>query len=103
MIKARETRRPTNQPVGLLTNLHLNNSLTLAVTTIPAKIAAACMLQLAVAFRADAYHVGHDGAGNGFLLGVKLGVLFADGACGIGKILDATDSDHDALRDRLLR
>ena len=78
-------------------------SLTLAVPAIPAKIAAAGVLKLAVAFGADADHVGHDGAGDGFL-GVVLGLLFArDGAGGIRKILYAAHGDHDALGNCLLR
>jgi hypothetical protein len=60
------------------------------------------MLQLPVAFGADADHVGHDGASDGSLLGVKLGLVFTDSACGIRKILDATNSDHDALGHCLL-
>ena len=43
------------------------------------------MLELAVAFGADADHVGHDGAGDGFLVGV----LFAHCARGVREILDA--------------
>jgi hypothetical protein len=42
--------------------------LTFAVAAIPAEIAPACVLELAVAFGADADHVGHDGAGYGFLM-----------------------------------
>ena len=44
------------------------NSLTLAVAAIPTKVAAAGVFELAVAFGADADHVGHDGAGDGFLV-----------------------------------
>ena len=78
-------------------------SLTLAIPAVPAEITSARVLELAVAFGADADHVGHDGAGNGFL-GLVLGVLFArDGAGGVRQILDAAHGDHDALRDRLLR
>jgi len=79
------------------------NLLTLAVAAVPAEIAAARVLELAVAFRADADHVGHDGARDGLLLWVKLGLLFADRAGGVRKILDAPHGDHDALGDRLLR
>ena len=61
------------------------------------------MLELAVALRADADHVGHDGARHGLLLWVKLGLLFANSAGGIWKILDAPDRDHDALGNCLLR
>ena len=61
------------------------------------------MLELTVAFGADADHVGHDGAGDGFLLWVKLGLLFADSAGGVREILDAPDGDHDALGHCLLR
>ena len=76
------------------------HSLTLAVAAVPAKVAATRVFELAVAFGADADHVGHDRAGDGFL-GV---VLFArDGAGGVRQILDAAHGDHDALRDRLLR
>ena len=49
-------------------------SLTLAVPAIPAKVATAGVFKLAVAFGADADHVGHDGAGDGFL---GRGVLLA--------------------------
>ena len=42
--------------------------LTLAVTAVPAEITPARMLKLPVAFGADADHVGHDGAGDGFLV-----------------------------------
>ena len=74
--------------------------LTLAIATVPTEITSARVLELAVAFGADADHVGHDGAGDGFL--VMLGLLFArHGASGIGKILDAADRDHDALGNRL--
>ena len=52
-------------------------SLTLAISTIPAEIAAARVLQLPVALGADADHVGHDGAGDGFLVGMVLGLLLA--------------------------
>src|SRR6185369_16129080 len=79
------------------------NLLTLAVAAVPAEIAAARVLELAVAFGADADHVGHDGARDGLLLWVKLGLLFADRAGGVRKILDAPHGDHDALGDRLLR
>ena len=41
--------------------------LTLAVATVAAEVAAARVLELAVAFGADADHVGHDRAGDGFL------------------------------------
>ena len=44
------------------------NLLTLAVTAVTAEVAATGVFELAVAFRADADHVGHDCAGNGFLL-----------------------------------
>ena len=46
--------------------------LTLAVAAVTAEVAAAGVLELAVAFGADADHVGHDGARDGFLLGVVL-------------------------------
>ena len=42
--------------------------LTLAVATVSTEVAAAGVFQLAVAFGADADHVGHDGAGDGFLV-----------------------------------
>ena len=42
--------------------------LTLAVTTVPAEITPTRMLELPVALGADADHVGHDGAGYGFLV-----------------------------------
>ena len=45
-----------------------NVLLTLAVPAIPTEVAAARVLELAVAFGADADHVGHDGAGDGFLV-----------------------------------
>ena len=61
------------------------------------------MLELAVALGADADHVGHDGARDGLLLWVELGLLFAHSARGVGKVLDAPDRDHDALGNRLLR
>ena len=77
------------------------NSLTLTVAAVPTEVAAACVLELAVALGADADHVGHDGAGDGFL--VKR-VLFARyRACGVREILDATYGDHDAFCDGLLR
>jgi len=77
--------------------------LTLAVAAVPAEIAAAGVLQLAVALGADADHVGHDGA-HGFLVRGVLGLLFARyGARGVGEILDAPNSDHDALCDCLFR
>ena len=79
------------------------NLFTLALAAVPTEIAAARVLELAVAFRADADHVGHDGARDGLLLWVKLGLLFADRAGGVRKILDAPHGDHDALGDRLLR
>jgi hypothetical protein len=50
---------------------------TLAVTAIPAEVAAACVFQLPVTLGADADHVGHDGAGDGLLLGVNLRGVFA--------------------------
>lgn len=75
--------------------------LTLAVAAIPAEITAARVLELAVAFGADADHVGHDGAGDGFLVMLRL-LLARYGARGIGKVLDASNGDHDALGDRLL-
>ena len=75
---------------------------TLAVSAISAEVAAACVFELAVAFGADADHVGHDGAGDGLLVVLRL--LFARyGAGGVGKILDATDRNHDALGNRLFR
>ena len=49
--------------------------LTLAVAAVAAEVAAAGVFELAVAFGADADHVGHDGAGDGFLR--LLGVLLA--------------------------
>lgn len=58
--------------------------LTLAVPTIPAEVAAARVFELAVAFGADADHVGHDGAGDGFLLGVVLELLL--GGDGAGRV-----------------
>ena len=61
------------------------------------------MLQLPVALGADADHVGHDGARDGFLLSMELGVLFADSACGVREILNTPDGDHDALSNRLFR
>src|SRR5215216_4383145 len=73
-------------------------SLTLAVPAIAAEIAAACVFELAVAFGADADHVGHDSAGDGFLVGV----LARYRTRGVGKILDAPHGNHDALRDGLL-
>ena len=45
------------QPLGL-------SSLTLRIATIAAEIAAAGVLKLSFAFRADADHGGHDGAGD---------------------------------------
>ena len=42
--------------------------LALAVATVPAKITPTRMLELAVAFGADADHGGHDGARDGFLV-----------------------------------
>ena len=58
-----------------------STSFTLAIPAVPAEVAAAGVLELAVAFGADADHVGHDGAGDGFL-GV---MLFArDGTGGVG-------------------
>jgi hypothetical protein len=61
------------------------------------------MLELTVAFGADADHVRHDGAGDGLLLWMKLGLLFAHRTGGVREILDAPDGDHDALGHRLLR
>ena len=52
-----------------------------------------------MAFGADADHVGHDGAGDGFLR-VMLFARYRAG--GIGKILDTADSDHNALGNGLL-
>jgi hypothetical protein len=50
--------------------------LTLAVAAVATEVAATCVLKLPVALGADADHVGHDGAGDGLLLGVDLrGVL----------------------------
>lgn len=75
--------------------------LTLAVPAIPAEVTAARMFELAVAFGADADHVGHDGACDSFL--VMLGLLLArDGAGGVGKILNAPHRNHDAFGNRLL-
>ena len=77
------------------------NLLTLAVAAVPAEVAAAGVFELAVAFGADADHVGHDGAGDGFLLWV---VLFGgDGPRRVGEILDAAHRYHDAFRNRLFR
>ena len=45
-----------------------SDSLTLAVTAVAAEVAAAGVLELAVAFGADADHVGHYGAGDGLLV-----------------------------------
>ena len=73
------------------------------VAAVAAEVAAARVFELAVAFGADADHVGHDGARDGFLLSMELGVLFADSACGVREILDAPDGDHDALGNRLFR
>ena len=79
------------------------SSLTLAVTTVTAEVAATGVLELAVAFGADADHVGHDGARDGFL-GVMLGLLFGgDGTGRVGEILDAAHRDHDAFRNCLFR
>ena len=59
------------------------------------------MLELPVALGADADHVRHDGAGDGFL---GRGVLLArDGTRRIREILHAAHGDHDALGHRLLR
>ena len=44
--------------------------LTLAVSAVPAEVTAARVFELTVAFGADADHVGHDRAGDGFLLEV---------------------------------
>ena len=75
---------------------------TLTVSTIAAEVTAARVFELAVAFGADADHVGHDGARDGFL--VMLGLLFArHRAGGVGKILDPPHRDHDAFGNRLLR
>ena len=49
----------------------LERLLTLAVAAVTAEIAAARVLELAVAFGADADHAGHDGARHG-LLGMML-------------------------------
>ena len=49
-----------------------NRLLTLAVAAVTAEVAAAGVFELAVAFGADADHVGHDGARDGFLLGMVL-------------------------------
>ena len=76
--------------------------LTLAVTTIATEVAAARVFELAFAFGADADHVGHDGAGDGLLLGVDLGGVLAHGARGVREILNATHRDHDAFGDCLL-
>ena len=76
--------------------------LTLAIATVPTEITSARVLELAVAFGADADHVGHDGAGDGFL-GVVLGLLGGDCARRVGEILDTADRDHDALRNCLFR
>src|ERR1044072_2593137 len=62
-----------------------NELFTLAIPAVATKVAAAGVFELAVAFGADADHVGHDGAGDGFL-GM---VLFArDGASRVRQILD---------------
>ena len=63
MLRGVTARRTLSVGTGLLT---------LAVAAVPAEVAAAGVLELAVAFGADADHVGHDGAGDGFLLGVLL-------------------------------
>ena len=76
-----------------------NRLLTLAIPAVTAEVAAAGVLELAVAFGADADHVGHDGAGDG-LLGVVLS--FVHRTRRVGKILDAPDSDHDAFGNCLL-
>jgi len=65
------------------------------------------MLQLPFAFRADADHVGHDGAGDsGYAGGGHAGrvciLLLAEGAGGIGEIRQTPVGDHDAFGDRLL-
>ena len=79
-------------------------SLTLAEAAISTEVAAAGVLQLAVALGADADHVGHDGAGDGFLLGVMMGLLFGGDCAGrVREILNTTHRYHDALRNRLLR
>src|SRR3954447_7671632 len=71
-----------------------NRLLTLAITAVTAEVAAAGVLELAVAFGADADHVGHDGASDGFLWMV----LYArHRAGGIGEVLDAAHCDHDAF------
>jgi len=82
-------------------HLNLTTLLALAVAAVPAKIAATRMLKLAVAFGADADHVGHDGAGYGLLVrGVCL--LFARyRACRVRQILHAANGDHDALGNGL--
>ena len=52
--------------------------LTLAVTTVPAEITPTRMLELPVAFGADADHVGHDGADGRLLIGdCGLRIVFA--------------------------
>ena len=76
--------------------------LTLAVAAVAAEVAAARVLKLPVTLRADADHVGHDGSGDGFLLGVDLGGVLAHCARRVGEILDAAHRDHDALGDSLL-
>ena len=77
--------------------------LTFAISAVTAEIAAAGVLELAVAFRADADHVGHDGARDGPLRRVMVGVLLArDSAGRVRQVLNTTHRDHDALRDCLL-
>ncbi len=65
------------------------------------------MFQLAFALRADADHVGHDGAGDsgdagGGHAGGVGGLWFAEGAGGIGEVRQTPVCDHDAFGDRLL-
>ena len=85
--------------VPLCGNKFSDRLLTLAVAAVTAEVAAAGVFELAVAFGADADHVGHDGARDGFL--VKGLLLARYCTCGVGKILDAAHGDHDALCDRL--
>ena len=73
-------------------------SLTLAVPTIPTKITATRVLQLAATLRAFANHRGHDRAGD---LSSARALLFAEGSRGIGMTFQAAVGDHDAFGHRL--
>jgi len=59
------------------------------------------MFELAVAFGADADHVRHDCA-NRWLCARCL-VFFRQRARGVGQVLHAAVSDHDAFGNRLFR